>query len=91
VLLGAGSFGRTCSDNIIRILSVSFLAGACVLSVVLVLLFSNVPWLNRYFSGFRRNAKSLKEVETAREEESGLFHPATLKRWVLMIKSSKLL
>jgi len=64
VLLGAGgSLGGPCSDNTIWILSVSFLAATCALSFVVIVLFSKVPFLNRHFSGFRRRAKSMKDLE----------------------------
>jgi len=62
VLLGGGSFeGGPCGDNTLWILSVSFLGGACLISVLVAITFSRVPVLNRYVSGW--SAKSMKEVE----------------------------
>jgi len=65
VLLGAGSFGigGECGDNTLWILSVSFLGGSFIVSILVAMAFSKVPFLRRYVSGFRDKAKSLKEVE----------------------------
>jgi len=66
VLLGStaldGGGGGGPSD-ILWILSLCFLGGAFVFSVLVIVLFSKVPFLDRYVAGYQRGGQSLKVIE----------------------------
>jgi len=64
VLLGASSSGGASGcDKTIWIMSVSFLGGVALLSVVVVLLVVKFERVGKVVYGYRSRAKSLKDLE----------------------------
>lgn len=65
LLLGGGLTDGGCSSSgdTLWVLSVCFLGGSFFMSIFIVFLFAKVPFLQRYVAGFRKQAKSIDEVE----------------------------